>query len=515
MPTTDPPAETGPDRRPDAATPLTAAVAALALAGVCALLAAHLLHGGARLAAGMLAGIGAGLALAALLGRLAPRAPALARGGAAALLALLLAGALTVPALLASRPEDLSDGALARLAPLAEGDAVVVAEDPDAPVLLRRADGPAQLLDPVTGSVGTLEAGAEERVLLAADGTRVLVVGARGTRVLDARSPHGPLPQLLELPGEPLALAGDRLVVQAPHPEGCATSGHDLAAPAPAEASWTLLDRTAGGCAATRALAEDPGPQAVLPAVPVRTDPRQGIVQMDPATGFPVGELLARTEEGCRAHVTAPPPADPGERPGTGELVVLVCPGGDGALTARAFRDGAPLWTSEPSPAGDWQVRVDAGRVIATGTEAGTGAIGEIVASEARAAWTAPGGPTPEGAFRARLGIDGAQMVGVNSGAQTIALDTATGRQRWSLPASAPDAPVQGVAAHGTAVVLDPAPRRAPLDPRGAQRLRVVDASGEVTVQRVLREAPRDVLPLPGGRALLGTAEGLHLVGGA
>ncbi|GAA1734023.1 hypothetical protein [Brachybacterium phenoliresistens] len=518
MPTTarpaDPAAGTHDGPAHDAATLLGFAVASLALGGVCWMLGAHLLIGALRLAAGMLMGLGAGLTVLAILARLRPGRRGSGRGPAAAL-GLALALALTVPAAIAHRPDSLADAAIARLAPLAEGDGIIAGRDPDAPVLIHRATGPDELLDPADGSLRTLPEADGDRVLLAADGTRVLLAGAGSTRVLDATAPGAAPPLLAEVAGTPIALAGDLLVVQEPTQTGCATRGHDLATGEEAAAAlWTLVDATEGGCEATRALVGDDAPAAVLPTVPVRTDPRQGILQMDPATGFPVGQVLARAQEHCRAHVTGPEPAPPGSRPGTEDLVLLVCSGEDGALSVRAFAGGAPLWASAPSPAGQWEVRADAGRVIATGTEQGTDVPGEIVASRERAAWSAPGGPviTAAGDFRARLGIDGTAMVVVNSGAQTVAYDTANGRQLWALPASGPDAEVTGSSAHGTSIVLDPAVRSDALDPRDAQRLRVVDADGTVTAELVLRERPGSLHPLPGGRALVGTGDALLLI---
>jgi len=497
----------------DAATLLGIAVASLALGGVCWLLGAHLLIGALRLAAGVLLGLGAGVAVLALLARARPGRRWSGLRPAAAL-GLALALALTVPAAIGHRPDSLADAAIARLAPLAEGDGIIAGRTPDAPVLIHRATGPDELLDPAAGSVRSLPEADADRVLLAADGTRVLLVGAGSTRVLDASALGSAPPPVAEVAGTPIALDGDLLVVQRPAESGCATSGHDLAAGEDAAALWTLLDATAGGCEATRALAGSDAPAALLPTVPVRTDPRQGILQMDPATGFPVGQVLAPAQENCRAHVTGPEPAPPGSMPGTEDLVLVVCSGEGGALSVRAFADGAPLWSSAPSPAGEWEVRADAGRVIASGTERGTDVPGEIVASRERAGWSAPGGPgiAPAGGFRARLGIDGTAMVVVNSGAQTVAYDTATGRQLWALPASRPDVEVTGTSAHGTSIVLDPAARTGALDPRDAQRLRVVDADGRVTTELVLRERPGSLHPLPGGRALLGASDALLLI---
>src|SRR5699024_2178662 len=42
----------------------------------------------------------------------------------------------------------------------------------------------------------------------------------------------------------------------------------------------------------------------LVPGVPLRFDPAQGWLQLDPATGFPPGEVLAGPEQHCRIAVT-------------------------------------------------------------------------------------------------------------------------------------------------------------------------------------------------------------------
>ena len=102
------------EHAPDAATALGLAVVLLALAGISALLGGHFLLGALRLAAGVLAGAGLGVLLIALLGgRLRRRTRTLLAAG----LALVVALALTVPAVLATRV----DVALALTVPGGQG----------------------------------------------------------------------------------------------------------------------------------------------------------------------------------------------------------------------------------------------------------------------------------------------------------------------------------------------------------------------------------------------------------
>ncbi|WP_422115596.1 hypothetical protein [Brachybacterium sp. UNK5269] len=172
---------------PEPVTALAAAVALLALAGIGALLADHLLSGALRLAAGALAGAGLGAAALAVTGaRGRPRRSlAAAVAGAAAL-------ALTVPAVLATRPPALADLAAVRIAALAEGDRVHSLPDPAAPVLVRRAAGDAELLD-ATG-VRRLDAAPADLVALSADGARLVHVRDGATTVLPADSAGAPPP---------------------------------------------------------------------------------------------------------------------------------------------------------------------------------------------------------------------------------------------------------------------------------------------------------------------------------
>ena len=503
---------------PDAATALGLAVVLLALAGISALLGGHFLLGALRLAAGLLAGAGAGAFLLALLGgRLRRRVRILLVAG----LALVVTLALTVPAVLATRPDRLERAAIATLAPLREGEAVHSAPDEQGPVLVRRADGTAQLVSAEAG-VEEVEAAPEDVLALSADGTRLVQVTDELTRVSERGGGSAPV----EVPGTPLALAGDVLVVRACEAGTCRLSGVDLGAPD--QPLWTVSDaeQTRGpdpvgaelpaGDGAATGLLDAVAATGVLPEVPLRFDPDQGWLQVDPATGFAVGRVLAPADAECRIAAT-PAPSDPQALQQRGPQVLTVCAGEDGELTATAHEDGQVLWESASSPAGDWTVRLDAGRVLATGTEEGTTTEGEILASERQSAWEAPGGQGVEQAeaFTARLGIDGTRMVVTNASGQMVAYDTATGAHLWTLPLDSPDAEVRGGLGASTVVVLDEVRREHPLDPRGLRRLRVVDAAdGTVTAELVTAEELTELRPLSGGRALISTEQQAVLLGG-
>ena len=175
----------------DRTTMLGAAVTMLALAGLCALLGSHFVLGALRLAAGVLAGLGLGAALLAVLSgrraRLGPRPRLLVAVGAALVLAL----ALTVPAVLVTRVEPLADRAELALAPLVEGDSVHSLPLADSPVLVRRADGSAQVL--LAGIAHRIDADAHDVLALSADGRRL--VRATGAKVARAHLRHlNPLP---------------------------------------------------------------------------------------------------------------------------------------------------------------------------------------------------------------------------------------------------------------------------------------------------------------------------------
>lgn len=332
-----------------------------------------------------------------------------------------------------------------------------------------------------------------------------------------------------------LALAGDVAVARVCEAGACLLTGYDLAdapsAGAAPEPLWQVLD----GDASTTPRGPDPGsggPAApaiavgaapaglldaitdtgVVPAVPLRFDPAQGWVQLDPTTGFPMGRVLAGPEDPCRIAATDPAPGD------TEPVVLTVCAGEDGALTATATRDGEELWTTDPSPAGEWTVRMEDGRVLASGTEAGSGAIGEIVASEAGGAWSRPGGAGVEqaSAFTSRVGIDGSRMVVTNDQGQLLAYDTATGENTWSAPLASPLEDLRGDLAAGTVAVVTPAPRERSLDPRSGVRVRAIDAaSGRLRLDLVVRDGDEveGVHALGDGRALVTTGDAAYLLG--
>ena len=516
--------EPGSEEAPDRTVVLGAAVAMLALAGICALLAEHFLLGALRLAAGILAGAGLGALLLALPGArpgLRPRAViALA---AAALLAL----ALTLPAVLTARPAPLERQALTAIEALGEGDTVHSVPEAGTPVLVRRAGGDAELLDELGSR--RLRAAPEDLVALSADGRRAVHVTASTTAVLTldrtvSGGADGELPSLT-LDGVPLALDGDLLVLRRCEDGTCRLAGHDLTAPE--EPLWELLEagETRGPDPAGTELPARPAePPAlldaaratgVLPSIPLRFDPAQGWAQLDPATGFPVGRLLSRAHEDCRVSTTGPlaTAQDPLHAV---PLVLTACSADDGAVTATAFRDGEVLWESAPSPPGDWSVRLDGGAVLATGTEEGTDVRGEIVAHGRSGQWTAPGGEgvRQASAFAARIGIDGTAMVVTNAGGQLLAYSTADGANLWTLPLTSPDAAVRGTQGTGTAVVLDALVRQEPLDPRGAQRLRTIDvATGEVAVEMLTADEIGDVHAVGGGRAMVTVGERTLLLG--
>lgn len=570
----------------DATMLLGLAVVLGALAGICALLGGHFVLGALRLAAGILAGAAVGAGVLALLGLRrgraadaveaidrdeaidgddAAEAPA-ASGARTSRGPLLLAGALaaavalalTVPSVLATRIAPLNEVASVRLAALEDGDVVHAVPGTDGPLLLRRADGSAQLVD--DSGARDLPAEVQDVLALTADGTRAVRTDGTTTAVLSlaAGAPDSSVPDI-EVPGAPLSLDGDQLVVRHCEDGACRLSGYDLTAPE--QALWTVLDGeapggeaaagedsadddpagdgTAGegsaGGDATATRGPDPAGQdvparpetapglldavastGVLPIVPLRFDAAQGWTQLDPGTGFPVGRVLAPADAECRVAATLAP-ADPQALRDEPAQVLTVCADEEGALVATAYRDGEVLWQSDASPAGEWTVRIQDGRVLATGTETGTDTAGEMIASEAAAAWTAPGGEGTAQAseFTSRLGIDTASMVVTNDAGQLVAYDTVTGANTWTLPLASPDAAVRGVQGAGTVVVLDEIVREHPLDPRGAQRLRVIDvATGEVRLEREVAGGIGELRPLPGGRALVTVGEEALLLGG-
>lgn len=504
------------------------AVVLAALAGISAMLGAHLLIGALRLTAGILAGAAAGAGMLAV--------PRLARHRIGRLLAfalaLTLALALTVPAVIAARPAGLGPHTIARLDPLSAGDELRTPPAPDAPAFIHRADGTVELID--DHGVRRVATASGATIAVTADGQRLVEVAGETTtlHLLDPTlsSPDG-APPTTSVPGTPLAFDGTWLVMRECEEAGCYLHGYDLSdgseKPVWTTAAADLEDARGPDPAETLLPARPETPPdlldalrttGLLPTIPLHFDPAQGWLQLDPSTGFPLGEVLARPEETCRIAVTTAPP-------GTGDAltgpahpwqVLTVCTEQDGALIARAHADGTVLWESKASPGGDWEVLLGSGRVLATGTEQGTDVVGELVVSEQAAAWQAPGGEGVQQAamFRARVGIDPVRMVVANDIGQLVAYDTVEGTDLWSAALTSPDAPVRGRLGAGTAVVLDPLERTRPLTPRGAQRLRVIDAtSGEVSVQAQVGRGITEVRPLPGGRALVADGTQLVLIG--
>lgn len=504
---------------------LGAAIVLAALAGICALLGAHFVIGALRLVAGVLAGAALAAGILALpMWRALPGRRALLAGG----LGLALAVALTLPAVLAAHvPWPVPEAT--RIDPLGQGDRLLTVPAPDAPAVVRRADR----LELLRGTgVRTVPRGSGESAALAADGTRLVLTDGETTRVLDLdptlSTPDG-LPPEQTLLGAPLSLTGDVLVLHSCAEGLCTLRGVDLTAGEKPLWTLTALEGIRGADAADdwipatgeppRDLAASLEDAGIVPTVPLRVDEVQGWFQLDPTTGVAVGRRLAGPEEDCRIAATAPEPVPAPTQADLAPVVLTACTGEDGALTATAFRDGEALWTSDPSPAGQWEVMLDGGRVLARGTEAGSDVVGEIVASSAQAAWTAPGGQglAEVSGFRSRLGIDEDAMVVVNEAGQLVAYDTADGAEQWALPLSIPgadgaagEAPdVRGAVAAGAVVVLDPLPREHPLDPRDGRRLRLVDAEdGTVLATLELPDEPRAVRPVGGGRALVTTGSG-------
>lgn len=507
----------------DRATLIGLAVVLLAAAGICALLGSHFLLGALRLAAGILAGLGLGAVLLALLpARLAER-PRVLVAGATALATMLV---LTVPAVIATRVAPLADQAVLSIPALGEGDAVHSLPAPDSPVLVRRADGSAQVL---IGQVPhSIEATPHDVLALSADGRRLVRATGASTEVIlldpTASTADGSLPSR-SFEGTPIALDGDRLVQRTCSDGLCRNSGYDLGGSE--EPLWVVSapTETRGADPVGLEVAAVPGEApglldaaratGVMPSVPLSFDPSQGWVQLDPGTGFPVGRILAGDEEECRIAATAEAVAaqDPLQ---ASPLVITACSAEDGALTATAFRDGEVLWESAASPAGTWDVRIDHGRVLASGTEAGGDAPGEIIATEQRAAWTAPGGEgvAQAAAFTARIGLDGTAMVVSNESGQLLAYELADGANTWTLPLSTSEGEVRGTLSAGTAVVLDGVRRERPLEPRSTRRLRVIDvATGEVTSTDLVAAEVSAMHAVGGGRALVTVGDETLLLG--
>lgn len=502
---------------------VSAGIVLACLAGMAWLLADMLLDGRLLVLAGVLAGLAAGCALLAALARFTPLRMLLQRclaGAAAAAVAL----GLLVPALSGTGPEELAERAAVSTAALTEGD--TVASVPGAPVLIRRADGSGELL----GEDGVQEiAGAEASTLgLSADGAWLVGVGDGTSWVRSLAG--GALGPVQELDGTLLTLTGDIAVLHRCAEGRCDLAGWDLAAEGADQELWSITapEEARGQAPAGAEIAlggdsdagadQEGAPEAtaavqadgVVPSAPVRFDPEQGWLWFDPTSGHPVGRVLSDPEQDCR--VASVPAVETGAAQTHGPAAVMVCSTDDGVLTASGLSDGAARWTSEASPAGSWTVRLTEGAVLARGTEEGTDIEGEMVASSTRARWTASGGVSPP-ALRARIGLDGALILGFTERDEALAADTATGEILWTVPVRAADRDPRGALGHDGAVIVDSAPRSHPFDPRDAQRLRVLDrARGRVQEALVTRDPIERVQPLSEGRVLVGSGERLMLL---
>ncbi len=494
---------------------LSIAVVLAAVGAACWIVGEHQLRAVLRLLGGALAG----LALAPLVLAAAGRARRAMQ--VAGVLAVLAALALTVPAVLAHRVGTLDGIELEGLAPLGADDQVVSVagtEEPSA-ILVRRAGGASQLVTADGASVADLATVPKDVVALSADGRYVTVAHDGSTRVAAATDPSA----VRTVEGTPVGLVGDVLVVRACADGRCDERGYDLGGTGSLdEPLWTVdvdVDApvadpegtalTIGGPALSTA---DVGRETgVLPHAVVRRAAGQGWAWVDPATGHVDGRLIAADGDACR--VVAPASLDDGAL----QPVVAVCAGTDGALTASASRDGEPVWTSAASAAGDWTVRVENGRVIADGTQAESGTVGEIVATEHSPVWIEPGGETvaEAGPYRAQVGVDGRDVVRVTAAGQVIAHDVVTGETVWAEPISEQGAALRGALAARTVVLLDAHARTDALDPSAATHLRVIDSStGEVTVDRWSPGVIADVRPVSAGRALVLENGRMLLVGG-
>lgn len=519
-----------------------ASVVLTCAAGIMLIVAAHLLLGWLWILGGVIAGCAAACATLAVpsLRRhrlLVQRVTALA-------VAVAVAATVIAPVWASARPSSLAQVAALRIAPITRGDTVISPSTPradapaaDAPVLVRRVDGHGDLL--WRDRVIRVDAQRGDLLALTADGTRLVHASDGQIRLRSAAD--GWRDESAPIRGTPIALAGNALVVRSCSDGMCRLDGYQADGPEVAQL-WSVTDGPADASAGNGQKLRGPDPAGVdldavgaptsldaaarrtgiLPAVPLRFDPAQGWIQLDPATGFPVGEVMIDAADADRCRITAAPPAaagDTGAGPsastGPPPQVLTVCADADGSLTATAYAKGARLWTSDPSPAGEWSVLLDQGVVLATGTEHGTDVRGEIVASGRQAAWGPPGGELLAQAepLRVRIGIDGDVMLGANTAGQAVLYGTAGGEDRGSAALSWRDAAVRGDLGPTSAVVLDPAPRTSALSPRGAWRVRVIDpATGRAGA--VVSVDDPDVRACAVGRvsALLTTADGAYLV---
>lgn len=501
------------------------AVLCAALGGIGLLLSGLWLLGWLHILAWLLLGVALGSALLAGLAMVARRFRARWRMLLAGLTAGALAAAMTVPAVLDTRPQALADVALARTAPLIRDDQVVSVPVAGAPVLIRYGDGAGTLLsaqgaETIPAQKGTaLGLSADGRWLVQAGPERTVLTGLAGP----ASSQGGG--EAVSIPGTLLALTADTAITHHCEADTCRLSGFPLEGGEPA-ARWSVLDSADPVGQDGEGHEFDPtgslpplgrafATTGLVPSAPVRFDPAQGWVWIDPATGVAVGRVLARPTETCHAVSTTAAARDAAPLQAPNPAAVLLCAEGNGVLTAHGIEGGAERWVSEGSPSGAWRAEVTQGAVLATGTETGTDVQGEMIASPAQSAWQAPGGDLLDAAvpMTARFGIDAAVILGVDADHRVVGYDSVTGQSLWSAGA---EGEVRGALSPGSAVTVDQAPRRAPLDPTGATRLRIGDpARGLASRTVVTRDDIREVRAVGVRQALVVTDEATYLIGGS
>lgn len=541
-----PPTEASRERR---ATLLWAALAAATFGATAWLLADHFLIGALLILACVLCGAAAASVLAAFVSATSQRA----KTGPVAL-AVLVAVGLLIPQFLASRYEDLATAGV----PLPEvpppGTVALPHADPELVVLAYPEGGGHAVTIPAgddstpTAEKGQISSGGSPTstyrslltdhgtgttVLSSADGEFLLAVTGEETTVFrltdttrnngesssgereDTRDIRGPLP------GTPIAVDRATIIMRSCSPDGaCTLSGYPWEGtdntpawqirepdhPWYAQADNTILDPSQSPSPATR---------PVLPGHAVLFDPSQGLIELDPATGFAVGQTLSTPDETCRAAVSsvASSAAAPYQAaPSDSDVVLTLCEGEDGAVTAAAWDRGHLIWQSDPSPAGQWTALADHGLLVAAGTESDTGADGELLAAGS-GPWSVPGADADLSTVRARVAMDGRFMSVITVDGDLVLADTRTGVGRSLHDISGQ---VRGSWQHHDAlVILDDVERTHPLHPRdGAMRLRVIEmTSGDVTARIRLRSTPDEVIPVPGGQVIVVTGDRAVLLG--
>ena len=425
--------------------------------------------------------------------------------------------ALTVPFALAQRAGELGGRQLTDLEPLRADDRVVSVPGTEAPspILVLRADGTAQLIAADGTAVTDLGAAAGDAVGLTPDGRWVLLVRDGSTRIAPVDAPA----QGTTVDGEPVALSDGVLALRTCDAATCIERGVDPAAPA-GEPGWSIDVGPAPSSpdpeGPTLPAVGDDGASLVgtlrasgiLPSEIVRAVAGQGWFWADPATGHLSGRRIAGADEPCR--VVAPQTALAQDVP---PPVLAVCTGEDGAVTARASADGAPLWESAPTAPGTWSASITRGRAIVSGSSADGAQSGLLVASEAHADWRVPGTEATAGSYRALVGVDGRDVVRIDDAGLVIDDDLVTGETVWTLETEGDD--MRGALGAGTTVLIDDRAREAALDPAGARRVRVIDdATGDVVAQGWTVRAVEDLRPVSGGRALAQVGGEVRLLGG-